>query len=72
MCTPQKCGSREKLKFARMSQLLPPPTPTRDYSREDDSDSDVSEDSAGASLSYTLLLASLYSHKIRNIFEKLY
>jgi len=30
-----------------MSQLLPPPTPTRDYSREDDSDSDVSEDSAG-------------------------
>ena len=30
-----------------MAGLLPPPTPTRDYSRDEDSDSDVSEDSAG-------------------------
>ena len=33
-----------------MSLLLPPPTPgsnSRDYSKDDDSDSDVSEDSAG-------------------------
>ena len=33
--------------------LLPPPTPSsRDYSKEEDSDSDVSEDSAG--LNYSL------------------
>ena len=34
----------------KMSLLLPPPTPcsnSRDYSKDDDSDSDVSEDSAG-------------------------
>ena len=33
-----------------MSLLLPPPTPgsnSRDYSKDDDSDSDISEDSAG-------------------------
>ena len=33
-----------------MSLILPPPTPcsnSRDYSKDDDSDSDVSEDSAG-------------------------
>ena len=30
-----------------MAQLLPPPTPSRDFSRDDDSDSDASEDSAG-------------------------
>ena len=40
-------GPLENLYFSVMS-LLPPPTPTRDFSREDDSDSDVSEDSAGA------------------------
>jgi len=51
-----------------MSQLLPPPTPTRDYSRDDDSDSDVSEDSAGASLAYMLLSSSYYSNRIRNNF----
>ena len=35
---------------SKMSLLLPPPTPgsnSRDYSKDDDSDSDVSEDSAG-------------------------
>ena len=41
-------GPLEKFKFPTMAQLLPPPTPNRDFSREDDSDSDVSEDSAGA------------------------
>merc|ERR1712106_925977 len=40
-------GPPEKFKFPTMAQLLPPPTPNRDFSREDDSDSDVSEDSAG-------------------------
>jgi len=40
-------GPLEKFKFPTMAQLLPPPTPNRDFSREDDSDSDVSEDSAG-------------------------
>ena len=36
--------------LVKMSLLLPPPTPcsnSRDYSKDDDSDSDVSEDSAG-------------------------
>ena len=39
-----------------MSLLLPPPTPgsnSRDYSKDDDSDSDVSEDSAGQYISFS-------------------
>ena len=43
---------KQELPIYRMS-LLPPPTPSsRDYSKEEDSDSDVSEDSAG--LNYSL------------------
>ena len=46
-----------------MAGLLPPPTPTRDYSRDEDSDSDVSEDSAGRNL----LLFTLITHRISHI-----
>ena len=44
-----------------MAQLLPPPTPNRDFSREEDSDSDVSEDSAGACF-YTIYTFHIKPH----------